>query len=96
MAILRPGEFDITDRGVEIAGLKAGAKVLDIGCGEGDTLNHLISDLKMTGEGIDMSLPRISVAKAKYPDLEVKFGDGEFLDEDDNLDFEMDFLDLDD
>ena len=81
MAILRPGEFDITDRGVEIAGLKAGDKVLDIGCGEGDTLNHLVSDFGMTGEGIDMSLPRISAAKAKYPDLEVKFGDGEFLDE---------------
>lgn len=79
MAILRPGEFDITDRCIELAGLKKGDKILDIGCGEGDTLNHLVKDFGMEGEGIDMSLPRIQTAKEKYPDIEVKFGDGEFL-----------------
>ena len=80
MSIFRPGEFDITDRGIELAKLSGGHKVLDIGCGEGDTLHHLIADFGMKGEGIDMSLPTISNAKEKYPDLDVKFGDGEFLD----------------
>lgn len=81
MAILRPGEFDITDKGIELAGLKKGDKVLDIGCGDGDVLNHLVKDFGMEGEGIDMSLPRISDANEKYPDLKIKFGDGEFLDD---------------
>lgn len=79
MAILRPGEFNITDRCIELAGLKKGDKILDIGCGEGDTLNHLVKDFGMEAEGIDMSIPRIQTAKEKYPDIEVKFGDGEFL-----------------
>ena len=81
MSILRPGEFQITDRGIEIAGLKAADRILDIGCGEGDTVHHLSQDFGMKAEGIDMNLARISAAKEKYPAIDVKLGDGEFLDE---------------
>lgn len=80
MALLRPGEFAITDRGIEMAALSKGSKVLDIGCGEGDTIIHLQEDLGMTAEGIDINLARISEAKEKHPGIDVKFGDGEFLD----------------
>ena len=80
MSIFRPGEFDITDRGIELAKLKKGSKILDIGCGEGESLNHLKTKYGIEGEGIDMSLPMISKAKEKYPDIKVSFGDGEFLD----------------
>ncbi|NLD19650.1 MAG: class I SAM-dependent methyltransferase [Clostridiales bacterium] len=80
MSVLRPGEFDITDKGIQLAELKAGQKILDIGCGEGDTVNHLIKEYRMEAEGIDMNLARISDAKEKYPGIEVNFGDGEFLD----------------
>jgi len=92
MAIMRPGEFNITDRGVELAGLKVGDKILDIGCGEGDTLNHLITDMGMTGEGIDMSLPRIQTANEKYPDIKIKFGDGEFLEDYSSFTFDAVFM----
>lgn len=81
MAILRPGEFDITDKGIEMAGLSKGARVLDIGCGEGDTVAHLTDDFGMKAEGIDMNLSMISAAKEKHPGIDVKFGDGEFLDD---------------
>lgn len=81
MSILRPGEFHITDRGIELAQLKRGDKILDIGCGEGDTVNHLVSDFAMEAEGIDMNLSKISDAKEKFPEINVKFGDGEFLDD---------------
>lgn len=81
MTIMRPGEFDITDRGIELAGLKNGDRVLDIGCGEGDTVAHLCKDWGMDAEGIDMNLSMISTAKEKHPEISVKFGDGEFLDD---------------
>lgn len=80
MTIMRPGEFAITDKAIEIAGLKKGDRVLDIGCGEGDTVAHF-NDLGIKAEGIDMSLKAITAAKEKYPGIDVKLGDGEFLDE---------------
>ncbi|MEE0772869.1 MAG: methyltransferase domain-containing protein [Anaerovoracaceae bacterium] len=81
MSIMRPGEFAITDRGLEIAGLKKGDRVLDIGCGEGDTVAYLKEALGMEAEGIDMSIKMLSAAKEKHPGINVKMGDGEFLDE---------------
>ena len=69
------------DRGIELAKLDAGSKILDIGCGEGDVLEHLITDLGMTGEGIDINLQKVADAKEKHPDISVKFGDGEFLED---------------
>lgn len=81
MTIMRPGEFAITDRGIALAQLKKGNRVLDIGCGEGDTVAHLSGDLGMKAEGIDMNLSMIANAKEKHPGIDVKFGDGEFLDD---------------
>ena len=66
MSIMRPGEFAITDRGLEIAGLKKGDRVLDIGCGEGDTVAYLKEALGMEAEGIDMSIKMLSAAKEKH------------------------------
>lgn len=80
MTIARPGEFAITDRALEIANYKMGSRILDIGCGEGDTVNHL-NKLGLKAEGIEMNLSKISTAKEKYPGIDVKFGDGSFLDE---------------
>lgn len=80
MTIQRPGEFRITDAGLDIAKLPRGGRVLDIGCGYGETVNHL-NQLGLKAEGIDMSLTKISDAKAKYPGINVKYGDGEFLDD---------------
>lgn len=92
MAVLRPGEFDITDKAIEIAGLKKGHRVLDIGCGEGDTVHHLEADMGMKAEGIDMNLSMISKAKEKYGDIKVKFGDGEFLDDYSSFTFDGVFM----
>lgn len=80
MALYRPGEFNITDRMMERAALAKGSRVLDIGCGDGDTVVHLTEEWGMKAEGIDISLARINEAKEKHPGINVKFGDGEFLD----------------
>ena len=80
MTIERPGGFDITDRALEIANFKTGSRILDMGCGEGDTVNHL-NEMGLKAEGIDINLAKIDAAKKKYPDINVKFGDGGFLDD---------------
>lgn len=80
MTIARPGEFAITDRALEIANYKMGSRILDIGCGEGDTVNHL-NNMGLKAEGIEMNLSKISTAKEKFPGIDVKFGDGSFLDD---------------
>ena len=80
MSIKRPGDFTITDRCLEIAKFKEGSRILDIGCGEGDSVNYFNAKA-LKAEGIDMNLSSISTAKEKYPGINVKFGDGSFLDE---------------
>ena len=80
MAILRPGGLELTDRGMELAEFSKGSRILDVGCGEGDSVAHLNEDLGMDAEGIDMNLVRISDAKEQHPGININFGDGEFLD----------------
>ena len=92
MALLRPGDFRITDRGVELSGLKEGDRILDIGCGRGDTVNHLSRDRKMKAEGIDLSLSAVGEAKERYPGINVRFGDGEFLDDYSSFTFDGVFM----
>lgn len=81
MAYSRPGGHKLTQRGLEMAGLKEGGRVLDVGCGEGDSVAWLNEEKGMKAEGIDINLARISDAKEKHPGIDVKYGDGEFLDE---------------
>ena len=71
----------LADRAVEMAGLKKGSRILDIGCGEGDTVAYLRDELGMDAEGIDTNLAKISAGKEKYPGIPIRYGDGEFLDE---------------
>lgn len=80
MAYLRPGGAALTDRGLQMAGLRAGSRILDVGCGEGDTVAYLNKERGMAAEGIDMNLQRIAAAKELHPGADVKFADGEFLD----------------
>ena len=79
MTIFRPGEFDITDRAVEIAEFRKGSRILDIGCGEGDTVRHLAADMSFAVEGIDKSTAMIKKARETHPGINVRRGDGEEL-----------------
>ena len=72
---------EILDRGLEMAGLKAGSRILDIGCGDGWAVAHMANDLGMKAEGIDINVAKIAEAKEKYPGIEVRFADGEFLED---------------
>lgn len=80
MGIMRPGKFDITDKAMEQWSLPEGAKVLEIGCGEGDTAQHLKDEYGFEMTGMDISLDMVDKAKKAHPDIEFMYGDGEILD----------------
>lgn len=77
---LKPGEFRITNKAMEIWKLPKDSKVLDIGCGTGETMEFLESEYGFRCSGIDLSTARIQEGKARNPKLDLQYGDGEFLD----------------
>lgn len=79
--MLRPGGFDITDKAMEVCDFQRGAKILEIGCGEGETLEHLTKDYGLEVSGIDLSLEMVRRAKERMPEADIHFADGEFLDD---------------
>jgi len=81
MSELRPGGFRITKKAMDIWKLPKGSKVLDIGCGTGETLEFLEKEYGFVCCGIDTSMKRIKKGKERNPNLNIKYGDGEFLDD---------------
>jgi SAM-dependent methyltransferase len=53
--VIRPGGFDLTDRGVAYCGLAPGARLLDVGCGTGAAVDHLRRHHGLAAMGIDRS-----------------------------------------
>ncbi|MBP3384060.1 MAG: methyltransferase domain-containing protein [Firmicutes bacterium] len=81
MALIRPGKFDITDKAMEIWNLPEGSRVLDVGCGDGTSAEHVKDKYGFDITGIDMSLKSINEGKERNKDLDLRLADGEFLDE---------------
>ncbi len=52
---IRPGGYTLTDKGVAACGLVKGARVLDVGCGTGATVDHLRRRHGLTAAGLDLS-----------------------------------------
>lgn len=52
----RPGGFSITARAIEFCAFQMGAKLLDIGCGSGATVNYLQEKFNLEAFGIDIDL----------------------------------------
>lgn len=89
MSLVRPGKFDITNKAMEICGLPKGAKVLDIGCGDGTVAEYLQDKYGYEVTGIDLNLAKISEGKERNKDLDLRMGDGEFLDDFPSYSFDM-------
>lgn len=79
--MLRPGGFNITEAAVEGAQLERGSRILDVGCGKGDSVRFLKDNYGFECTGIDMNLSFVEEAKRNNPDIDIRFGDGEFLDD---------------
>jgi len=74
---LRPGGFRLTDRGISLGGFSPGARILDVGCGTGASVEYLRRKYRFSALGIDMSgslfrktgeadtIPPLAVARAE-------------------------------
>lgn len=76
---LRPGGFLLTDLGVQSCGFPPGARVLDVGCGCGATVDRLISHYQLQAIGVDPSEVLLGLGKRKNPSLNLVRGLGEDL-----------------
>jgi len=63
VAVKRPGGFEITERALSFCNFKQGAKVLDIGCGSGATVDYLINNYALNASGIDKDLKQACADK---------------------------------
>jgi ubiquinone/menaquinone biosynthesis C-methylase UbiE len=79
--MLRPGAFTITDKGLELCNLKKGDKVLEIGCGEGETTERLEKHYGFDVSAVDTSLEMVRLTKDRQLKANILLGDGEFLDD---------------
>ena len=79
--MLRPGGTKITKEAADIMGLPPGSKVLEIGCGKGETLEFLTKEYGWDMTAIDMDLEMVAAAKERVKDADVRYGDGEFLED---------------
>ena len=78
--LTHPGGIEITQKAFNLCRLPKSAKVLDIGCGNGETAAYLTKEYNLCVTGIDKSREAISGAKEKYPGIEFLEGDGQSLD----------------
>jgi arsenite methyltransferase len=53
--INRPGGFEITDKALTLCSFIPGAKVIDLGCGSGATVNYLTHHYGLDASGIDIN-----------------------------------------
>ena len=77
--ILRPGGFALTDRAVGFCDFRPGAAVLDVGCGTGATVGHLINQYQLKAAGIDPSALLLELGRRRNPELPLIQAQGESL-----------------
>lgn len=66
---LHPGGLDLTRRMLTLCELSAGDIVLDVGCGTGSTVRHLLDDLSVYAIGVDRSELLLQAGVASDPRL---------------------------
>ena len=66
---IRPGGLKLTDRAIGLCGFDAGKQLLDVGCGAGATVEHLINRLGFAARGVDISRRLIAEGLGRNPAL---------------------------
>jgi len=76
---IRPGGFTITDRALSFCSFVDGAGVLDVGCGAGATVEHLIANYNLNAVGVDPSPKLLEQGRRRCPGLPLLEAAGESL-----------------
>lgn len=71
---LRPGGFRITKKAITYCGLTAGSRVLDVGCGSGESVEFLINEYQIAARGIDTAAELIALGRQRRADLPIDRG----------------------
>lgn len=71
MGVLRPGGLELTRRALELAGLPAGASLLDVGCGDGTAAAFAKEEFKLTVTAVDRDEKAVAAACEKGLDARV-------------------------
>ncbi|MGI6256672.1 MAG: DVU_1556 family methyltransferase [Anaerovoracaceae bacterium] len=87
--MLRPGEFKMIDKAMEICKLPQGSSVLEVGCGTGDTTERLEKKYGAKVSAIDISLEMVRRTKERGLLAQVAYGDGEFLEDFPSFSFDL-------
>lgn len=76
----------LSDSFVEVAGLRAGQRALDVGCGPGALTARLVDRLGADAvAGVDPSMPFVEAARARFPGVDLRHGAAESLPFDDGV-----------
>lgn len=76
---IRPGGLALTDHALALCGLAAGSRVIDVGCGQGASVEHLITRHGLNAVGVDPSRMHVQAGKQRCPSLPIMQAVGEAL-----------------
>ena len=76
---IRPGGLALTDRALDFCRFPAGARLLDVGCGAGATVEHLRSRHGFDASGVDLSRVLLAEGLGRNPALALAEGAAEAL-----------------
>ena len=68
-ATIRPGGLTLTDRALAASDFTAGAHILDVGCGAGASVEHLVSRYGFAACGVDSSPTLVAEGIGRNPAL---------------------------
>jgi arsenite methyltransferase len=77
--LLRPGGLALTERALGYCELGAGARVLDLGCGTGVTVEHLCGSLALDALGVDSSRETLERGRRRNATVPLVQGSGNDL-----------------
>ncbi|MDR2770823.1 MAG: class I SAM-dependent methyltransferase, partial [Clostridiales Family XIII bacterium] len=80
MGCISPGGFDLIGEAMDLCAFPKGARILEAGCGEGDTLAWLEENYGVKGTGIDSADELLRRGRERHPGLDLRRGEMELLD----------------
>jgi arsenite methyltransferase len=75
----RPGGLELTDRALSLTSLARGARVLDVGCGDGLAVEHLVRRHGLHATGVDPAAGLLRAGRRQNPGLDLREGRAERL-----------------